>query len=1143
MRSDTRYRSGMPGANLVTTFIRHPNAANLLMALLILFGLFALARINTQFFPTVERPVVRVVVSWPGSSAEDVETNVLAVVEPSVRFIDGVDTMTSYAREGSGTVRLEFFENADMRKATADVEAAVEAITTLPDDAETPTVTRSQFFDNVASLSVGGNVPEALLREWAKRIRDDLIERGIDKVDFSGLRDEELHVDVIERQMRRFDLTVADVASAITANSRDLPSGNIDGAVSKQLRTVADFKSPAALADIEVRSFTSGEKVTIGDLGTVSGGYDSDAVRGYGASMNRAIELDIRRAPTADTLETAAIFLDYVEEIRPQLPPGLTLEVYEVSANALSERILLLIKNGLGGLVLVVAILFLFLNFRIAFWVAMGIPVATLATLGFMLVSGQSVNMISLFGMIMMLGIIVDDAIVVGEHTDTRLSMGDDPVTAAENGVTMMFSPVTSALATTAASFAPILLITGGIGQIMGVLPLVVLAVLLASMLECFFILPGHLAHALDARRSGVRWSHWRHLGFALSFAIIAMALITRVDAEALPALLSTAVAVLSGWQETYPLALFASLLGALSLAAGALVEAVIYALALLAAGRSHTVDADEHPGEGRFRVAFDRGFARFRDGPFACLSALSYHWRYVTVAISVGLFLILVGGLVRGGHVGFVFFPSPEAENIRGNLTFNAGTPEETVIAGVRAYEQALRGVEQELGGGEQLVSAVFVTAGQSGFSRGDNLVRIKVQLTTSERRSVRTSEIIKAWRAAAPQFPSVRQFSVSQTRGGPPGRDIDVRLQGADAGTLKTAATEVTEVLNRIAGVSGVEDDLPYGKPELIVELTPRGSALGFTVDGIGRQLRNAFEGTIPRRFARGDDEVSIRVSQVTRDTESAAIRNLELRSPAGEFVPLGEVVTLRETQGFAAIQRIDGKTTLSVSGDIDPAINTTDDVIAELTGSGALDLIASKHGVSYSFSGRAEEQRDAFADLGIGALVALSCIYIILAWQFGSYFKPLAVMLIIPFGVVGAVTGHWLLDYQLTILSVIGVLGLAGILVNDSIILVTRLQERLASGEALAVASIGASRDRLRAVLLTSLTTIGGLLPLMYEKSLQAQFIIPMAITIIFGLATATLLVLFLVPALVAIGYDIRWFVESLFGSRRTVTQPGK
>jgi len=1013
---------------LVRFFVRHRNASNLLMAMLILFGVMGILRLNSQLFPSTDIPRVNVSISWPGASAEDIEQNILDAVEPELRYLDDLDKITSYAREGSASLRLEFAAGTDMSTAVGEVESAVDAVTTLPEDAETPTVTRSVWYEGVADISISGPFPEASLKAYAKEIRDGLLDAGIDKVDMKGFRTPEIWIDVPERELRRLGVTLSDIADRVSAETRDLPSGTLDGSVEKQLRSLGEGTTADRIGAIETVSRETGEKVLLREIATVRDAYERDETMGY-SNGNRAIELQVERSKTADTLETAAILNQYLEDIRPTLPPTLEIQVYDVRSDRLQERINLLVKNGLSGLVLVVVILFIFLNARIAFWVAVGIPVAMMATLGFMWVSGQTINLISLFAMIMCLGIVVDDAIVVGEHTATRYAMGDDPVLAAERGAGHMMWPVVAAILTTQVAFFPMTMIRDTIGQIMGALPLVVIAVLTASLVECLLILPGHLRHALTSMRAE----------------------------------------------------------------------------------------------PSRFRRTFDAGFMRLRDGPFRALVSLTFRWRYTTFALSVASLIIAVA-IISSGRVGFQFFPTVEAENISAKLTFAAGTPEDEVAAGVAMIEQALFAAEQEIAPpGEPLVVATYATIGSSGFSRGMNLAQVDAQLTASEERTIRTSAITTAWRNALPKIPGLETATVSGRRGGPPGRDLDIRLTGAPTDVLKQAALEIRDVLSGYPGVSAVDDDLPYGKPEIIMELTPRGTALGFTAEMVGNQVRNAFEGAIARRVPAGDEEVTIRVRRVQDVPGLAGLGSLSLRAPSGEFVPLSEIVDLTEEQGYAIIQRIDGQTTISVTADVDQDIITNVELVAALS-DGPIEAVTSKYGIDYAFSGREEERAKSFADLRYGGMVALGAIYLILAWVFASYTRPLAVMMIIPFGLTGAVLGHIVLDVPLTILSMMGLLGLSGILVNDSIILVSRLDERLSRGETIDEAAIGASCDRLRAVLLTSLTTIGGLAPLLFEKSLQAQFLIPMAGTLVFGLAVATLFVLFLVPAIVGIGNDI-------------------
>ncbi|MFD0917055.1 efflux RND transporter permease subunit [Pseudahrensia aquimaris] len=1142
----------LPTGGLVSLFVRHRNAANLVMILMIIFGVFAIGRINTQFLPKVEIPVITVGVAWSGASAEDVEANILEIMEPELRFLDGVDRVTSRAREGTASIGLEYKAEKDLADALREVETAVKAITNLPEDSETPTVRQAaRGFDRVARLAVTGDFPESTLRFYAKKIRDDLIDRGIDKVTMVGLRSRELKIDVPEQELRRLDMTVQDISAAIAANSRDLPSGQMEGQMETQLRTVADAESPEALARLEIKSFPTGEKVRLGDITTIRSGYDDSQSQGF-VGGKRAIQLTVERADSADTLKTARLLLSYVDEIKDQLPPGLELAVYDIRADALTQRIMVLVKNGLGGLLLVVLILFVFLNARIAFWVAAGIPVAMLATIGIMYVTGQTINMLTLFALIMMLGVIVDDAIVVGEHTATRFAQGDGPYEAAENGAGRMVVPVTAAMITTIAAFAPVLVITGVIGQIVSVLPYVVIAVILASLIECFLILPGHLAHTLQPRQYK-RWSYWRQFTIALVVAAFGVSIsgdnaggwfvevskgvmqLIR-DYLPLPIIPGSAqglVDAAQSWRADVSFPVFMLALAVIAYTLSVLVEAVASAFG---AWRRRGRTEDQMMEEGAFRKGFDRQFERFKEGPFNWFTRLTYRYRYITIAVAISTFLIGAIGMMAGDKVGFVFFPTAEAENINARVVFNAGVPEEKAVDAIKRIEDALRTAEKSLSDdGEVLVTAAFSTYGEAGRSVGDNLASIRVQLTSSEVRTVRTPEIVRAWRQAIPKIAGVRRVAVFESRGGPPGRDIDIQLRGENAATLKRVATEIIPIVETVNAISGVADDLPYGKPELVMEMTPRGTALGFSIDAVGRQLRNAFEGAIPRRFADGDDEITVRITKVMRTKGVAALRNFELKSPAGEFVPLSEVVTITERQGFAAIERIDGRATVSVTADLNTDINTTEKAIEYLEQS-AMPSIISQAGVDYRYSGRDEERKEAFADLQIGVVIALSVIYIILAWVFASYWRPISVMAIIPFGAVGAVMGHYLWGVPLTIFSMIGLLGLAGILVNDSIILVSRLDERLEEGDTLEEAAIGASRDRLRAVLLTSLTTIGGLVPLLYEKSVQAQFLIPMALTMVFGLAIATLLVLFLVPAIIGVGYDIRGFFSALFGQRR-------
>ncbi|MGI9387683.1 MAG: efflux RND transporter permease subunit, partial [Methyloligellaceae bacterium] len=975
----------------------------------------------------------------------------LDALEPELRFLDDVSEVTSVAREGSGVISIEFHAIADMQTAQSDVEQAVAQVTTLPDGSEEPVITRAAFFEPVANISVAGPFSETAIKTYANQLRDGLLAADIDRVTFNGNRDEEIWVRIREYDLRRLDLTLSDVAGKIRENTRDLPSGTLEGDVEVQLRSVAERKTPEKIADIEIKSLATGEKIHLRDIAKLETRHDDDEIRGQSQGQT-AIELRVYRSVVSDTLQTMDRMNAYLDKVLPTLPKTLEVKLYRVRGKFVKQRLGILSKNGLQGLVLVLIILFIFLNARIAFWVAAGIPVAFMGTLAVMYLSGQTINMVSMFALIMMLGIIVDDAIVVGEHTATRQELGDSRLEAAERGANRMIAPVMAATLTTQAAFFPIFLVSDRIGDIMSSIPLVVVAVLTASIIECFLILPGHLRHGFGKIR--------------------------------------------------------------------------------------------RQPS--RFRRAFDGGLIAFRDGPYRRFVGVTYRWRYTTVAFTFASLIICIG-LIVGGRVGFTFFPSPEPENIRTFVEFGAGTPVEEQTAALKRIDDALRLAEEELGGGkEKLIVNSFITLGRAGRGRGDNLAEINVQLTASEERTILTKTIIPAWRKRLPQIAGVNRIAILGQRIGPPGRDIDVRLQNAPVDKLKAASAELKTALTRFPGVTAIADDLPYGKRELIMELTPKGTALGFTNGSVGTQVRNAFDGAIATRFARGDEEITVRVLRVQETPGTHSLQQIYLRSPDGQRVPLTEIVNIREKAGYSVIQRKDGVRTVAVTADLDPRVTSVTDVLSKLS-EDVMPGLVEKYGLDYQYKGRDEERRKSFADLKLGALLALAIIYIILAWVFESYAKPFAVMAIIPFGIVGAILGHLVMGFHLTIISLIGLLGLSGILVNDSIILMMQVRRRLADAQSLAEAAIGASQDRLRAVVLTSLTTIGGLLPLLFETSRQAQFLIPMAITLVFGLASATILVLVLVPALVGVGGDIGRVGGSLVRlyrpSERHVLTPGE
>ncbi len=1026
----------MSPADLVRLFVRHRNAANLLMVIMLVLGAVSLSRLNTQFFPDFGIDMVSVTVVWPGASADDVEANIITAIEPEVRFLNNVDKITSFAVEGLGTILVEFNAGSDMQAGRSDVVSAVSQVTTLPEGSENPKISRVARYDTISRIALSGPFSESALKAIAKRVREGLLARGIDQVLMFGARDEEIWVDMTPRTLRRLALSLDDVAARIRLRSQDLPSGSIEGQVEKQIRSLGLETTATGLGNMEIRSLPNGEKLRLRDIARVREAFEANAPEGRLAS-DRAIELHVKRAVGADALDISKTVDEYLGELRQTLPPTLTVEHYDVQAGLIRERIAILLKNGLGGLALVLIILFIFLNLRVAIWVAAGIPVALMATMGMMLLGGQSINMVSLFALIMTLGIIVDDAIVVGEHSASLRRHGRSAQEAAEEGALRMLAPVIASSLTTIAAFLPLILISGIIGTILAAIPLVMVSVLIASLVECFLVLPGHLRGALSAGRD----------------------------------------------QESRP------------------------------------------------RVWFNNHFDRFRSGLYRRVLVVCVEWRYLTLASAIGA-LILSLGVIAGGRVGFQFFPTPEGDIVYGNVVMLPGTPRERTEAMVEELERAARAAattsEASAAEGESLIHSTFGKLGKSQAREfrsvsGDKYGGLYVQLVPSDHRQVRMPDFIETWRHNIQMQPGVDRVNLNERKGGPPGKEIDIRLSGGSTRDLKSAAGEVKILLARFPGVTDVEDDLPIGKQEVILELTPRGRALGFSTDSVGRQVRAAFQGTIAKRFPRGDEEITVKVQYARGAITTEDLLNLYLRNAAGADVPLSEVVSMREKTGFARIRRRNGQREVAITGELDESKIRAGKLIAALE-IGDLPAIARKYGLQYNFAGRAEEQSRTMSDMRLGALVGMAAIYIILAWVFSSYTRPIVVMAVIPFGIIGAVIGHLLLGFDLSLLTLVGLLGLSGILVNDSIILVSTIDERIAKGEETIQAIIGGSQDRLRAVLLTSLTTIGGLLPLLFETSLQAQFLIPMAITMIFGLAVATFLVLLVIPALIAIQLDM-------------------
>ena len=1019
-------RAAASRAGLLEAFARHPVACNLLMAIMLLVGAAALTRLNVQFYPDFDIDSVTVRMIWTGATAEDVEAAITAPLERELLNLGGLKEVTSSSRQGSAQLSLKYEEGTDMVQALEEVKERVASIRNLPSTAEEPVIARAVRHEPVARLLVTGPDRHSL-RPIVRRIERELLERGIARIDITGLPPEEIAIQVPSAALRELDTSLAEIARRVAALSLDLPAGNVGrGGVSKQLRALEQQRREIGFEELPLLSDDRGRLVTLGDVATVERRPRGSGARTVLDGRGRpAVSLLLSRARGSSSLESARILHDWLDEQSGRWPPGVEVSSFDESWEQIRKRTLLLVENGATGLVLVVAVLFLFLNGRVAFWVAVGIPVSFMAALGALWAMGGSINMVSLMALIITLGIIVDDAIVVGEDALAQYQRGTDPLASAEAGARRMLAPVLSSSLTTIAAFFPLLLVGGTLGTILIDIPVVVICVILASLVESFLVLPGHLSHGF--RR-------------------------------------------ISGKEP------------------------------------------------GTVRRTFDRGFERFRERIFRPLvtAAVGQPWTVLSCALAA---LLLAVGLLRSERLAFHLFPSPETAIVTAEAKFISGTPPARVEGFVTRLTDALRETEAHFG--ETLVKATVADI-------GDQSADLMVELVEPDRRDIRNPALIAAWRERIEPPPGIESLSLVEQRDGPSGRDIVVSLSGDDAGALKAAALELASTLATVPGVGGIGDDLPFGREQLVYRLTPQGSALGLTVASVGEQLRAAYDGRLAQIFQHEGEELEVRV--VLPDEERhdlASLGNLSVALPDGGSVPLPSVVEIEPRRGFDVLRHHNGRLAVRVSADVDPSVNSSNAVIADLH-AGPLPAIVERHGVQWGLGGQQASQSETVGDMILGAVLGLALIYLVLAFIFASYGWPLVVMSVIPFGLIGAIFGHWLLGIDLTILSMFGLFGLAGIVVNDSIILVVSYKDLKQSGTPWREAIAEAACLRLRAVLLTSLTTIGGLTPLMFETSLQAQFLVPMAVSIAFGLGVATFLVLLLVPALLCLHEAVatRW-----------------
>jgi multidrug efflux pump subunit AcrB len=1023
---------------------RNPVAANVILALLLGGGLIMLPLVRQEVIPEFDLDLVLVQVTYPGASPAEVEQGVILAIEEAVRGIDGVKEVRATASEGVGTVAIELMLGTNAQRALSDVDAAVGRITSFPADIERPVVSLATLRSEAISLVIYGDASEASLRAIAERVRDELLQNPlITTIELAGVRPPEIHIEAPEERLRRFGLRLEDVASAIRQASVEIPGGAVKTRSGEVLLRTAQRRTRGEeFGEIVVRSENDGTVVRVRDVAEVIDGFrEVDQEASYDG--HRAVMLKVFRVGDQRPIEIAAAVQQYVREHESELPPGVHFALWNDRSELFAQRLDLLQRNAVMGLVLVLLTLGLFLQTRLAFRVTLGIPTSVLGAALFLPATGVTINMVSLFAFILTLGIVVDDAIVVSEAVYHHRQRGLGPLEAAVKGVQEVVVPVTFAVLTTVVAFVPLLFVPGTMGKFFRNIPVVVIIVLLISLAESLFILPAHLAHDRERPPRGV-------------FAAIR-------------------------WVQD------------------------------------------------RFQRRLDRFVSRV----YAPVQRHATEWRYVTLASGIAILLVTIG-LVAGGRVAFTFFPRIESDIVSATVTMPFGT----AIEDTRAVQQRIidigRQLTEEMGGGRPVRRGLFALLGSTGATgggprptavqTGSHIAQVAIQFVSLDQRPFTAREFAERWRERVGDVPGVESLVFDFSLGGPGGRPIDLQLSHPDLDVLEEAAAQLAARLSDYEGVRDVDDGFSEGKPQIDIELRPEARALGITEAELGRQIRNAFFGAEAVRQQRGRDELRVYVRRPRSERDSlTTLERFLLRTPAGGEIPLSEAATLRRGHAYTRIQRVDGRRVVHVTSDLREGANANL-IVEQVMKDVVPGLIADHPGLVVSLAGDQRSQGEALGALRSHFLIALIAMFALMAIPFRSYIQPLIVMSAIPFSFVGAVIGHLLLGYDLSLISMMGLVALAGVAVNDSLVYVDAANEMRRRGMTPLEAARAAGVRRFRPILLTSLTTFFGLMPMIFETSVQARFLVPMAVSLGFGVLFSTFTTLLLTPAIYMILEDI-------------------
>jgi len=1031
---------------VIAYFVRHPTAANLLMLIIILLGAIGAFSIRRDVFPEFKSDFINVQVIYKGASAEEVEETICQRIEEEIEGIEGIERVESTAREGLAMVTVEVTDRYEVGSVLKDVENAVDAIDNFPEDVEEPIVWEVKRISPVCTVSVWADrMPEKDLLALADVIKEEL--QALDKVsqvETTGFSEHQIRIEVRLNELLALGLTIGDVAREIRAQSLDLPAGSVEtGEREIKIRVMDQRRRADDFRDLIVKVSPAGARIPLDAVATVTDTFEEEWTQTTFAGR-RSVNLEVNKTDQEDTIEVARQVEAYVQRRQATLPPSVHLTMWGNWATYVEDRLNMLRENGILGFILVFFTLWLMLNLRLSFWVAVGIPISFLGTLWLLNFTDMTLNMITMFSLIMAVGIIVDDAIVIGENIFAHYCQGKDAAEAAIDGTKEVSLGVVASMLTTVAVFMPLLLMEGEIGKILRVMPVGVITALSVSLLEAFLILPHHLRHALDKM------------------------------------------------PKSPP----------------------------------------------RLRAAIDRLVKWFTHRAYGPVLEFSLRRPWIPLSAVIALFLFSLGMLLSG-RLKFELFPELDGDFIVAQVELPQGTDLRRTQATVRRIEDALAEVGEQFRdrqpGGQDLVRHVSssfgfireIRRGAGTPETGSHLAQVVAQLLGADTRDGRCDEVLQAWRAKVGHVPDVVRLTYDQMQVTPGGKPIDIQLRGEDLQELKLASLELQDEIRGYPGTLNVTDNLRPGKQEVRVRLKPAGRPLGITAAALASQLRDAFWGSIAEEFQRGSDTFEVEVQFAPEDRRSLAdLHDFKVRTPDGQTRPFDEVASYEKVRGFSQIVRVDRRRTLSVTADVDTSKGNSKEIMAGLENDYFPDFLARHPGVTINLEGQRKESAKTFNSLRRGFLIGLAMIFLLLSFVFRSYVEPLVIMAAIPFGLIGAVLGHLLWGINWTMPSTIGFISLSGIVVNDSIVLVAFIKLRLREGKTVHKAVHQAGMQRFRPVFLTSATTVAGLFPMIMETSLQAQFLVPMAISISFGLLFATVIVLVLVPCLYSILARLGW-----------------